>query len=46
MPYDGHQFNKYYGYDRYTIDFCGGILVAYIVICRLLAYLGLRFIKI
>lgn len=33
------------GYDEYQINFCAGILVVYIVGCRLLAYLALKFIK-
>jgi len=33
------------GYNEYTIGFCAGILVVYIVGCRILAYLGLRFIR-
>ncbi len=34
------------GYDQYTIGYCIGILIVYIVGCRLMAYLALRFIKI
>lgn len=33
------------GYDQYTIQFAAGILVVYIVGCRILAFLALRFIK-
>lgn len=33
------------GYDEYTIQFCAGMLVVYIIICRILAFIGLRFIK-
>ena len=33
------------GYDMYTVDYCAGILVVYIVGCRIVAYLALRFIK-
>lgn len=33
------------GYDSYTIGYCAGILVVFIVGCRLLAYASLRFIK-
>lgn len=33
------------GYDQYTIDFCIGILIVYIVGCRIVAYLALRFFK-
>lgn len=45
-PYDGAAFNSYYGYDQYTIAGCAGGLIIYIVVCRILAYLGLRFIKV
>ncbi len=45
MPYDGAAFNAYYGYDQYSISYCAGILVVYIVGARLAAYLALRFIK-
>ncbi len=41
----GEQTMERFGYDQYTISFCGGILVVYIVGCRLGAYLALRFIK-
>ena len=41
----GEQTMESFGYDQYTIGFCGGILVVYIVGCRLVAYLALRFIK-
>eukprot|EP01035_Chromulina_nebulosa_P021369 gene21369-27686_t len=34
------------GYDQYTIGFCAGILAVYIVGCRIIGYLGLRFIKV
>ena len=33
------------GYDQYSIGYCAGILVVYIVGCRIVAYLALRFIK-
>jgi ATP-binding cassette subfamily G (WHITE) protein 2 len=33
------------GYDQYTIGFCAGILVVYIVVTRVIGYLGLKFIK-
>ncbi len=33
------------GYDEYTIGFCAGILVVYIVGCRVVAYGALRFFK-
>jgi ATP-binding cassette subfamily G (WHITE) protein 2 len=31
------------GYDQYTIDFCAGILVVYIVGCRLVAFIALKY---
>ena len=34
------------GYDEYHINYCAGILVVYIVVARLIAYLALKFIKI
>ena len=34
------------GYDEYTVGFCAGILIVYIVGCRIFAYLALRFIKV
>jgi ATP-binding cassette subfamily G (WHITE) protein 2 len=33
------------GLDQYTVGECAGILVAYIVFCRTVAFLGVRFIK-
>ena len=42
----GNQIMKVNGYDDYTIGFCIGILFVLIVGFRLLAYLGLRFIKV
>jgi ATP-binding cassette subfamily G (WHITE) protein 2 len=45
-PFDGHAYNAYYGYNRYTIDFCFGLLIAYVIICRVIAYLALRYIKV
>ena len=44
-PYTGAAFNSYYGYDNYTISFCAGILIAYIIISRLIGYVALRYIK-
>jgi hypothetical protein len=35
-----------YGYMRYTTQYCGGCLVVYIMTCRLVSYLALRFIKV
>lgn len=45
-PYTGTAFNRYYGYDEYTIKFCVGMLIVYIVVCKIISYLALRFIKI
>lgn len=45
-PYNGNNYNQYYGYDQYTMGYCAGILIVYIVGCRLIAYLCLRFIKV
>ena len=45
-PFNGQAYNMFYGYSRYTIEFCFGILVAYIIICRIIAYLALRYIKV
>ena len=46
MPYDGSNYNSYYGYDSYTISECAGALVGYILIARFLSYIALRFIKV
>lgn len=45
-PYDGTSHDSFFGYDRYTMEFCAGMLIVYIIVCRLLAYLALRFIKV
>jgi ATP-binding cassette subfamily G (WHITE) protein 2 len=42
----GANINAFYGYNRYTIEFCAGVMIAYIIVARLIAYLGLRFVKI
>jgi ATP-binding cassette subfamily G (WHITE) protein 2 len=42
---DGETIMVQKGYDQYSIGFCAGILAVYIVGCRIVAYLGLRFIK-
>jgi ATP-binding cassette subfamily G (WHITE) protein 2 len=42
----GDQLSYLYGYNRYTIQYCGGCMVAYIAVCRLTSYLALRFIKV
>lgn len=41
----GEQIMAVNGYDDYTIGFCVGILIVLIVGSRILAYLGLRFMK-
>ena len=45
-PYSGEAFNKFYGYSQYTIKFCVGMLAVYIVVCRIISYLALRYIKV
>ena len=42
----GEAIMKTSGYDQYTVPFCAGILVVYIIGMRILAYLALRFIKV
>jgi len=45
-PYvNGEEVMKVFGYDLTSIDFNIGILIVYIVGCRIVAYLALRFIK-
>jgi len=46
QQFTGDQINNYYGYSRYTINYCAGMLIVYIIVSRLIGYLGLRFIKI
>jgi len=41
----GEAIDAFYGYSDYTVGYCAGILVAFIVVCKVLSYLGLRFIK-
>lgn len=41
----GEQVAAQKGYDQYTISLCAGILALYIVVCRIIGYLGLKFIK-
>jgi hypothetical protein len=46
-PYtQGEQIMKNFGYQRYSISYLAGCMVAYFVICRIAAYLALRFIKV
>mmetsp|Transcript_1941 Transcript_1941/g.2026 ORF Transcript_1941/g.2026 Transcript_1941/m.2026 type:complete len:693 (-) Transcript_1941:52-2130(-) len=33
------------GYDQYTMGFCAGILIVYIVGCRIVGYVALRYLK-
>ena len=44
--FDGNAYNNFYGYNQYTINYCFGILVAFIVIARIIAYIALRTIKV
>ncbi len=41
----GEQTMAQLGLDQYTMGFCAGILVLYIVFCRVVAFLGVRYIK-
>lgn len=41
----GEQVVAQKGYDEYSIPFCAGILIVYIFGCRIIAYLGLKFIN-
>ena len=46
-PYpDGESIIVAKGYDQYTIGFCAGILVLYIVVARFIGYVALRFVKV
>lgn len=42
----GEQLTALYGYDRYTTQYCGGMMIVYIAVCRITSYLALRFIKV
>ena len=42
---NGEQISQDKGYEEYTIGFCAGILVVFIVGSRLLAYVALRYIR-
>ena len=35
-----------FGYNRYTVPYCAGMMIVYIAVCRITSYLGLRFIKV
>ena len=41
----GEQVEEQKGYNEYTMGFCAGVLVLYIFGCRVIAYLGLKFIR-
>jgi ATP-binding cassette subfamily G (WHITE) protein 2 len=41
----GQQIIELKGYDQYTIGYCAGIIVLYVFVCRVVAYLGLKFIR-
>lgn len=41
----GEQTIATLGLDQYTIGECAGLLVLYIVFCRTVAFLGIRYIK-
>ena len=41
----GEQMKAKLGLDQYTMGGCAGILILYIVFCRVVAFLGVRFIK-
>jgi ATP-binding cassette subfamily G (WHITE) protein 2 len=41
----GEQVVAQKGYDQYSIAFCAGALVLYIIACRVIGYLGLKLIK-
>jgi len=45
-PYGGEAYVTLYGFSDYTLSFCVGMLLAYIITCRLVAYCGLRYIKV
>ena len=42
---DGEQVMETFGYDIYSVGFCVGTLIIYIICCRFIAYIALRFIK-
>ena len=41
----GAAIDKFYGYDAYTVGGCAGVLLLYIIVCKILSYLALRYIK-
>lgn len=42
----GSGYEKFFGYDQYSINYCFGILIAFIIIARIIAYIALRTIKV
>lgn len=42
----GQQLNALYGYTFYNVDYCAGMMIVYIIVCRIASYLALRFIKV
>ena len=42
---NGNTIIKQKGYDQYTVQFCAGILVLYIIGARFIGYVALRFVK-
>lgn len=44
-PANGEAVEATLGFNSYSIPMCAGILLAYITVCRMGAYLGLRFVK-
>lgn len=42
---DGQETIQYLGLDKYTIGLCAGVLIIMIFAFRIVAYLGIRFIK-
>eukprot|EP01036_Dinobryon_divergens_P027780 gene27780-36607_t len=43
---NGRQWEQNFGYERYTISYCFGMMVVYVIFCRVVGYLALRFIKV
>ncbi len=44
-PATGAAVEDQLGFNKFTIGECAGILFAFIAVCRILAYLGIRFVK-
>ena len=44
-PCLGNTINNFYGYSDYSMGYCAGILVVYIVLAKLFSYVALRYIK-